>query len=55
MALCSVSQGPCAASPSCREFRRVEPPTQAEVDQAIGSMIGGATQSGLSTSSTIAF
>jgi hypothetical protein len=36
-------------------FRRVEQPTQAEVDQAIGSMIGGATQSGLSTSSTIAF
>jgi len=36
-------------------FRRVEQPTQAEVDQAIGSMIGGATQSGLSTPSTIAF
>jgi len=36
-------------------FRRVEQPTQADVDQAIGSMIGGATQSGLSTPSTIAF
>ena len=36
-------------------FRRVEAPTQANVDQAIGSMIGNATQSGLSTPSTIAF
>jgi hypothetical protein len=36
-------------------FRRVDQPTQAEVDQAIGSMIGSATQSGLSTPSTIAF
>lgn len=36
-------------------FRRVNQPTQAEVDQAIGSMIGNATQSGLSTPSTIAF
>lgn len=36
-------------------FRLVESPNQAEVDQAIGSMIGGATQSGLSTPSTISF
>ena len=36
-------------------FRTVDQPTQAEVDQAIGSMIGGATRSGLSTPSTIAF
>ena len=36
-------------------FRRVEQPTQADVDQAIGSMVGNATQSGLSTPSTIAF
>ena len=36
-------------------FRVVETPTQAEVDQSIGSMIGSATQSGLSTPSTISF
>ncbi|NBC17384.1 MAG: hypothetical protein GVY18_08745 [Bacteroidetes bacterium] len=36
-------------------FRRVDRPSQAEVDQAIGSMIGSATQSDLSTPSTIAF
>ncbi|NBC26673.1 MAG: hypothetical protein GVY08_07425 [Bacteroidetes bacterium] len=36
-------------------FRTVDRPTQAEVDQAIGSMIGGATKSGLSTPSSIAF
>ncbi|MCA1803442.1 MAG: thiol-activated cytolysin family protein [Rhodothermaceae bacterium] len=36
-------------------FRRVERPGQASVDQAIGSMIGGATASGLSTPSSISF
>ncbi len=36
-------------------FRRVESPNQASVDQAIGSMIGGATASGLSTPSSISF
>lgn len=36
-------------------FRTVETPTQAEVEQARGSMIGGATASGLSTPSTITF
>jgi hypothetical protein len=36
-------------------FRRVERPNQASVDQAIGSMIGGATASGLSTPSSISF
>lgn len=36
-------------------FRRVDRPSQAEVDQAVGSMIGNATRSGLSTPSTIAF
>lgn len=36
-------------------FRTVDTPSQAEVDQAIGSMIGGATTSGLSTPSTITF
>jgi len=36
-------------------FRTVDTPSQAEVDQAIGSMIGGATASGLSTPSTITF
>jgi len=36
-------------------FRTVDNPNQAEVDQAVGSMIGGATQSGLSTPSTISF
>lgn len=36
-------------------FRTVETPSQAEVAQAIGSMIGGATESGLSTPSSIAF
>ena len=36
-------------------FRNVESPNQASVDQAIGSMIGGATASGLSTPSSISF
>ncbi len=36
-------------------FRQVETPSQAEVSQAIGSMIGNATASGLSTPSTITF
>ena len=36
-------------------FRTVDTPSQAEVAQAIGSMIGGATASGLSTPSTITF
>ena len=36
-------------------FRTVERPTQAAVDQAIGSMIGGATESGLATPSAITF
>ena len=36
-------------------FRMVEQPSQASVDQAIGSMIGGATASGLSTPSSISF
>ena len=36
-------------------FRRVETPTQGQVSQAIGSMVGNATQSGLSTPSTITF
>jgi hypothetical protein len=36
-------------------FRLVENPNQAEVDQAIGSMIGNATASGLSTPSSISF
>jgi len=36
-------------------FRRVDRPSQAEVDQAVGSMIGNATRSGLSTPSTIVF
>ena len=36
-------------------FRRVDRPNQAAVDQAIGSMIGGATASGLSTPSSISF
>lgn len=36
-------------------FRTVERPNQASVDQAIGSMIGGATASGLSTPSSISF
>ena len=36
-------------------FRTVDTPSQAEVAQAIGSMIGGATESGLSTPSSIAF
>ena len=36
-------------------FRRVESPNQATIDQAIGSMIGGATASGLSTPSSISF
>ena len=36
-------------------FRTVENPSQATVDQAIGSMIGGATASGLSTPSSISF
>ncbi|HKI47599.1 MAG TPA: FG-GAP-like repeat-containing protein [Balneolales bacterium] len=35
--------------------RTVQDPTQANVDQAIGSMIGNATQSGLATPSTIIF
>jgi Thiol-activated cytolysin/FG-GAP-like repeat len=36
-------------------FRTVESPTQATVSSAIGSMIGAATASGLSTPSTISF
>ena len=36
-------------------FRTVDTPSQAEVAQAIGSMIGNATASGLSTPSTITF
>jgi len=36
-------------------FRTVERPNQANVDQAIGSMIGGATASGLATPSSISF
>ncbi|MEM8487344.1 MAG: thiol-activated cytolysin family protein [Bacteroidota bacterium] len=36
-------------------FRTVDTPSQAEVGQARGSMIGNATQSGLSTPSTITF
>ena len=36
-------------------FRQVDTPSQAEVAQAIGSMIGNATASGLSTPSTITF
>lgn len=36
-------------------FRTVESPNQATVDQAIGSMIGNATASGLSTPSSITF
>lgn len=36
-------------------FRTVENPSQATVDQAIGSMIGNATTSGLSTPSSISF
>ncbi|MFK7848537.1 MAG: thiol-activated cytolysin family protein [Rhodothermales bacterium] len=36
-------------------FRTVDTPSQAEVAQAIGSMIGEATASGLSTPSTITF
>ena len=36
-------------------FRVVDTPSQGEVDQAIGSMIGNATASGLSTPSTISF
>lgn len=36
-------------------FRTVENPNQASVDQAIGSMISGATASGLSTPSSINF
>jgi hypothetical protein len=36
-------------------FRNVDRPNQASVDQAIGSMIGGATASGLSTPSSISF
>ena len=36
-------------------FRLIERPTQGQVDQAIGSMVGNATQSGLSTPSTITF
>jgi hypothetical protein len=36
-------------------FRTVENPSQATVDQAIGSMIGNATASGLSTPSSISF
>jgi len=36
-------------------FRTVDRPNQASVDQAIGSMIGGATASGLSTPSSISF
>ncbi|TVR36323.1 MAG: hypothetical protein EA390_00765 [Balneolaceae bacterium] len=36
-------------------FRAVDRPNQGTVDQAIGSMIGGATASGLSTPSSISF
>jgi len=36
-------------------FRTVDRPSQGAVDQAIGSMIGGATASGLSTPSSISF
>lgn len=36
-------------------FRTVERPNQANVDQAVGSMIGNATASGLSTPSSISF
>ena len=36
-------------------FRTVEIPNQATVDQAVGSMIGSATASGLSTPSSISF
>ena len=36
-------------------FRTVDNPSQATVDQAIGSMIGNATRSGLSTPSSITF
>jgi len=36
-------------------FRTVESPNQATVDQAIGSMIGNATASGLATPSSISF
>jgi hypothetical protein len=36
-------------------FRTVESPSQATVDQAIGSMIGNATASGLATPSSISF
>src|SRR6056297_2039586 len=36
-------------------FRTVDSPNQASVDQAVGSMIGGATASGLSTPSSISF
>jgi hypothetical protein len=36
-------------------FRTVENPSQATVDQAIGSMVGNATASGLSTPSSITF
>ncbi|MFO7539794.1 MAG: thiol-activated cytolysin family protein [Chloroflexota bacterium] len=36
-------------------FRTVDRPNQASVDQAIGSMIGGATASGLATPSSISF
>jgi hypothetical protein len=36
-------------------FRTVDRPNQGTVDQAIGSMIGGATASGLSTPSSISF
>ncbi|MFO8233095.1 MAG: thiol-activated cytolysin family protein [Longimonas sp.] len=36
-------------------FRRVERPDQATVDQARGSMIGNATETGLATPSTISF
>jgi hypothetical protein len=36
-------------------FRTVENPSQATVDQAIGSMIGNATASGLATPSSISF
>ena len=36
-------------------FRTVEKPSQATVDQAIGSMIGNATASGLATPSSISF
>ena len=36
-------------------FRTVDTPTQAEVAQAIGSMVGNATQEGLATPSKITF